>query len=243
ELLRYASSFNPALSFQQIGNKILTTEDGQALLEIFDLPTSQYSVSINFYEFTADKTSESAIYYLSKKFNYGGVLNNSILKITSSNYTLFLNQINGDKKFRQVANPSFSVLNNNSFSLNIGDEVPVLSSVSTSTTATQQSINYRPSGLIFNGQLTAFQNIYRLKYKIEVSSFSPTQTGVNTSPTLSKRLIEGIFDISPDTVVVLAGLKTEVLQGSKSKFFFIPISGSSKDQATELFLTVSIAPI
>lgn len=170
------------------------------------------------------------------------------ISIKGSHFSAVLDALKNDGRFRQVASPSGFVSSGEHFMIQIGDEVPTLGNVQQDRQGNAvQSVVYRPSGVILDvlprvvgnpGQT----NPTRLEavVKAQVSTFSTTVTGVNGSPTLSKREVNTVLAIDDGEIVIVGGLTGSNSSNSQlSLFGAIPFGFSDNQKSTELLLILS----
>ena len=127
---------------------------------------------------------------------------------------------------RVISNPKIMTRNGESASINVGQEVPTVTSqgvttnngVLTGTTnVVPQTIQYRNTGVLLRVRpvIHAGDRI-DLEVNQEVSSAEPTTTGVTTSPTIRKRSIETKLSMRDGATVMLGGLISENATDSDS---------------------------
>ena len=126
---------------------------------------------------------------------------------------------------RVISNPKVMTRNGESASINVGQEVPTVTSqgVTTSTTnstttnVVPQTIQYRNTGVLLRVRpvIHAGDRI-DLEVSQEVSSAEPTTTGVTTSPTIRKRSVETKLSLRDGATVMLGGLISETATDSDS---------------------------
>jgi general secretion pathway protein D len=127
---------------------------------------------------------------------------------------------------RVISNPKVMTRNGESASINVGQEVPTVtsqgssSSTGTFTTTTNvipQTIQYRNTGVLLRVRpvIHAGDRI-DLDISQEVSSAEPTTTGVTSSPTIRKRSIDTKLSLRDGATVMLGGLISETNTDSDS---------------------------
>jgi general secretion pathway protein D len=156
-----------------------------------------------------------------------------------------------------VSAPKLMVLNNQTASLQVGDQVPTLSETSTSTIGTNapvvNSIEYRDTGIIL--KITPRVNsggVVLLDLSQEVSAVVPTTTNAGVpinSPTISTRKIATSVAVQDGEVIALGGLISNSIQDGQSGFPFlsrIPILrslfGTTNNQRSKTELIVLLRP-
>ena len=148
--------------------------------------------------------------------------------------------LQSDSRFKVVSSPTLRIRSGEHGKLSVGSEVPVLGAVSLSSTGQPvQSVEYRSSGVILDLRAEVLQEAIYLGVQQQVSSFVPTTTGVNSSPTLLKRDLTTNLGLKSGEVAVLGGL--DEFRGSDARSGlpgFLSFLGSrSRDESrSELIL-------
>ena len=115
--------------------------------------------------------------------------------------------LQSDSRFKVISAPTLRIRSGEHGKLSVGSDVPVLGAVSlTSTGQPVQSVEYRSSGVILDLRAEVLEEAVNLALQQQVSTFVPTTTGVNASPTLLKRELTTNFGLRAGDVVVLGGL-------------------------------------
>lgn len=176
--------------------------------------------------------------------NLGATADTSTITIKGANFTALLDILRSDGRFKQVASPSGRVASGSLFNIAIGDEVPTLSGQSRDNTGQVTSqVVYRPSGVLLNVQPVAItQNdsaMVSTTVDAQVSSFSKTESGVNGSPTLSKRQVKTSLVLADGEVAVIGGLTGSRGVFSRSSLFGFNVSNRDDEQSTDLVLLLS----
>lgn len=176
--------------------------------------------------------------------NLGATLDSSSITIRGSSLTALIDVLRTDGRFKQVASPTGRVASGSTFNIAIGDEVPTLSGTSRDPTGQVTSqVLYRPSGVLLNVQPLALTEsdpgFVMTAVDAQVSSFSKTESGVNGSPTLSKRQVKTNLFLSDGEVAVIGGLSGSRGLSARSSFFGLNLSNREDDQTTDLVLLLS----
>ena len=128
---------------------------------------------------------------------------------------------------RVISNPKIMTRNGESASINVGQEVPTVTSQGVTTNGgvfggttnnvVPQTIQYRNTGVLLRVRpvIHAGDRI-DLEVSQEVSSAEPTTTGVTTSPSIRKRSIETKLSMRDGATVMLGGLISETATDSDS---------------------------
>ena len=172
-----------------------------------------------------------------------------------------LNALASTSRVRVLANPTVMARNGEAAMIQVGSEVPVVSSQQTtggSTVAVPggdlqpnvlQTIQYRQTGVILKVRpvIHAGGRI-DLDVEQEVSSASATKTGVSASPTISTRRVSTKLSVVDGATVLLGGLMTETASNADTGVPLlkdIPYAGSlfkssdnSRDR-TELVMLIT----
>lgn len=127
-----------------------------------------------------------------------------------------LNALASQNKARILSTPRVMARNGEAATIQVGQEVPIITSqqttASTTTTATGantgvlQTIQYRNTGVILKVKPIIFAGRVELDVQQEVSSAASTNTGVNISPTFSTRKVDTKVSIRDGATVALGGL-------------------------------------
>lgn len=106
-----------------------------------------------------------------------------------------------------------------------------------------QSVDYRSSGVILGLSPTVRDEGVELLVEQQISDFARTETGVNNSPTLTKRSLTTTVNAGDGELIVLGGLTQEKNSSSSSGLSFLPSfmrSDSRDDSRTELLLLLQV---
>lgn len=142
------------------------------------------------------------------------------LEFRFGDVSALLSALAGDARVDVLSAPFVSAENGRRTQLTVGEEVPVLGAVvSTSDGGSQQSIDYRSSGVILEVVPRVYRDALFLDLQQEVSSFARTQTGVNNSPTLTKRNLMTSLEVPEGAWVALGGLVSGRREVSNDRLF------------------------
>lgn len=164
--------------------------------------------------------------------------------------TAILNALEGLTKINVLSAPKLLVINNQTASLQVGNQVPVVSAQNNSgLTGTTNEIEYRDTGVIL--KITPRVNaggLVLLDVAQEVSDVtqSVSTTAGETSPTFSTRRIATSIAVQDGQTIALGGLISDSRQRTKTGIPFlsrIPIIGgllfgrtNNNDKRTELLI-------
>jgi general secretion pathway protein D len=124
-----------------------------------------------------------------------------------------ISALGADSKIEVISAPKIITLDNKAATLNVGDQVPVVtqSAVSTDTTSAPvvNSVDYRNTGVILKvtPRITGTDTIL-LDVSQEVSSVEPTTSSSINSPTIQQRELESTVILNDGGVVALGGMIT-----------------------------------
>lgn len=221
-----------------------------SLVKDIDSPSNRVQVNAVFVEVSDSDKDAFSLSATANLFggqvgmNVGDSVSNGAISIKSANFSLVLDAIKTNSNFRQVASPSGFVNSGESFLISIGDEVPTIGTSSKDNSGSvTASIIYRPSGIILDVKpivIPSKTSKIELLLKGQVSSFSATATGVNNSPTLTKREVSTTLTIDDGEIVILGGLKGSRANDSRNYLFgFIPYGYNRSNSNTELILILT----
>jgi type II secretory pathway component GspD/PulD (secretin) len=203
------------------------------LLPDLDTPVSNVSVHAWVYEVTDTGNNNSAFQLALSLLGgrVGGSLNvgsisdtDNAIRLSVGGFNAALAALNSDSRFRVLTSPNLRVRSGDTASLNVGESVPVIGSVSypSSTAAPVQSVVYQDAGVIFEVKPTVKRDAIDLHLVEEISSFVNTTTGVNNSPTKNTRKVESSFSLADGDVLLIGGLTQDQDTHANSGLSFLP---------------------
>ena len=166
-----------------------------------------------------------------------------------------LNALEAHTTVKVVSAPKLMVLNNQTASLQVGDQVPVLSAQVTQPALaggnpySSNTVEYRDTGVILKitPRVNASGSVL-LDVAQEVSDVSKTATGVANSPTISTRKIATTVSVQDGQVIALGGLFRDNKSYGKNGIPYlsrIPVLGAllfgntdNVDKRTELIILI-----
>lgn len=247
------------------------------LLQELDRPARTALVSVTIAEVRLNDSQQLGFEWLLKEFTAGGytVATNTLgafgtaaigglaatINSTTSPARALLNALASTSNVRVLANPSVMARNGQPAFIQVGDEVPIVTSQqSTGNTVTLpggnasnniiQNIQYRSTGVVLRVKpvIHAGGRI-DLDVEQEVSSASATRTGVSASPTISTRRISTKLSLSDGATVLLGGLMQETKSASDTGvpgLKDLPLAGwlfrSTSEERVRTELVVLITP-
>lgn len=225
------------------------------LLGKLDTPLADLVVKAAVYEVGTDGNDGSAfqlaVSLLSGDLKIGiepssaGALG-SFLSIKSSSIEAVASALSTDGRFKLVTSPTVRSLSGSSTRFSVGESVPVLGSVSYPEgggSTPVQSIEYRDAGVIFTVRPLVQDKAITLDLEQEISDFVKTTTGVNNTPTLTKRALTTKLSLEDGDVVMLGGLTKVKDSNSREGFSFLPdvLKTNRKEQhRTDLLLVLQV---
>lgn len=223
------------------------------LLPQVDFQVGEVMVRGVVYEVQTGDSSGSAFALASQILNShlsisiaGPTLENSV-KFSAGSSDAIFSALSKDSRFKVITQPSLRVKSGAQARFSVGQDVPVLGSVSYSQSgAPIQSIEYRSSGVIFDLSPVIRESGLELTIDQQLSNFIQTSTGVNGSPTLIKRQLKTSIQASDGEIIVLGGLTEEKNDNANTGLPFLPdflkskIKNSSK---SELILVLQVNKI
>lgn len=220
-----------------------------------DLSAGQVMVKAVVYEVTTGLSEGSAFSLalsvlggrLGLSINNGGELENAV-RISTGSIDAVLSAFQGDSRFKAVSTPSLRVVSGHRAQLQVGQEVPTLGSVSYAqgSSVPVQSVEYRSSGVIFGLVPTVRAGGVQLVVDQQISDFARTETGVNNSPTLTKRSLSTTVNLANGELIVLGGLAQDKATSSHGGQSFLPKFMRSRgvsNSRTEVILMLQVTTI
>jgi general secretion pathway protein D len=203
-------------------------------LNQLDRPQLQVSIDATIAEITLnDQLQYGVQFFLNSKdvglgANKGSVINTAIkdtvlsrvlpgfnfLVGTEAQPRLILDALHQVTDVKILSTPSVVVVDNQSASLQVGDQIPITTrtaqSVDVPTAPVVNSIDYRNTGVILKvaPRINANGNVL-LDIEQEISAVSPTDTANTLTPTVSQRKVRSTIAVASGQTVLLGGLISE----------------------------------
>jgi hypothetical protein len=176
--------------------------------------------------------------------NLAGAAQENSISFSVGNADAIFSALSSDTRFKVVTQPALRVRSGAQASFSVGQDVPVLGSVSyVSSGQPVQSVEYRNSGIIFNVTPQVREGAVDLTVQQQISNFVQTTTGVNNSPTLIKRELRTDVQMRYGEVVMLGGLTEEKSNASRAGLPFLPAwmqSRTGDNAKTELLIVLQL---
>lgn len=210
----------------------LEIEKLQELLPQIDVVTGEVLVRGVVYEVGRTDKSGSAFGLLANLL--GGNLNIGIgsaagnlgnfIQLKNTALDAVYSMLETDSRFKVISSPSLRIQSGARGVFSVGQDVPVLGALSFPQGAGQavQSVEYRSSGVIFDIRPTVRGAVIELAISQQLSDFVKTTTGVNNSPTLTKRELQTKVALQDGDVIVLGGLAENKSSRSRDGLSFMP---------------------
>jgi type II secretory pathway component GspD/PulD (secretin) len=177
----------------------------------------------------------------------GQIIKGDSLTLRAGNIDAVFSALSTDNRFKSISNTSLRVSSGSSARFSVGSDVPVLGAVQTDRNgAAVQSVEYKPSGVIFDLKPTIRDAVIDLAISQQLSSFVTTTTGVNNSPTLIKREISTNVGAVDGDVIVLGGLDDDQTTDDAAGLAFMPPWARSKateGKKTQILLVLQVQKI
>ncbi len=172
----------------------------------------------------------------------------SFIRFKNSSFDAIYSALSSDSRFKVLSSPTLRIRSGASGSFSVGQDVPVLGALSYPQGAGQavQSVEYRSSGVLFGIQPTVRDAVIELNIDQQLSNFIATTTGVNNSPTLTKRALKTSVGVQNGDVIVLGGLTENKETQSRDGVSFLPRfldSKGSEKSRTEVLLVLQVERI
>ena len=222
------------------------------LLSSLDVATGEVMVKGYLYEVGKNETDGSALNMvlslLKGRFslNVGGDVQGNALKIKTGSLDFVASALSADSRFKIVTSPFMRVRSGATSTLQVGQDVPVLGSiVSNANGQTQQSVEYKQSGVIIAVTPRVYEGSTDLDLTQTVSDYVQTETGLSGTPTLNKREIRTSLSVEDGEVLVIGGLNQSKKEATRSGFRWMPfsISNSGAERTSELVLVLELKKI
>ena len=200
---------------------------GSAVDLIFSLLKSRFGLSLKI-DTGAASSSGSA----SASFSGSGV-----------DFLAVFDVLTTDDRFRVLTSPRLRVRSGASARFSVGNETPVLSSVSYDSAGRPiSSVQYKPAGVILELKPVVRGAVSDCTVTQQLSQFVATSNGVNNSPTLIKRELSTDVSLTDGQIVLLGGLDEDKTTANVSGLPFLPefLSSSRSDYShTEIVVMLS----
>jgi general secretion pathway protein D len=171
--------------------------------------------------------NKRAAYSFTGGSSFGSVFPGFSYALAAANAQVALNALNAITKVNVISSPSLTVLDKQTATLQIGDQVPVVTQSAVGVLATNapivNSVSYRDTGVI----LSITPRIHEggrvfLKVEQEVSSVGSTTTSTINSPTIKQRRVKTMVQVKDGEALALGGLIQDQVNDTRNQ---IPVLG------------------
>src|SRR5450830_1005067 len=227
----------------------------KSILPLVDTPSGEVVVNAVIYEVTTGNSQGSAfglaINLLGGRFGISigdpSALTNSI-SLKAGSIDAAFSALSGDTRFKAISTPRLRVKSGAQARLTVGQDVPTLGAVTYPQGGSQavQSVEYRSSGVILELSPIVRESSIDMTIDQQISDFAKTETGVNNSPTLTKRELSTTVSVADGELVLIGGLTQDKDTNTHSGLPFLPAllhSKSSNESRTEILLLIQVKKI
>lgn len=206
----------------------------KTLIHELDIPQRQIFVEIVIIESTETEDRKNGLmFYLSNSIaGFNSLFDFDLLPSTnalqyslvrdSGKFNLLLSFLNQQGIINLVSNPYLVVGNNKSASLNIGTEVPILTSTKENDSESLVTeIAYRKTGIVININPVIIGDKIKLNVYIESSSAQVNATSLISSPSIQNRSINTEMLLADNNAFVIGGIKENVVSDNSTGFPFV----------------------
>lgn len=223
------------------------------LLQDLDTPSGEVVLKAAVYEVGFDRREGSAVQIAASLM--AGKLSGTIagnlfggvsIKLAQGGIEAVVSALDADVRFKSVSRPQVRVKNGARARFSVGQDVPVLGQVQSDRAGNPlQSIDYKQSGIILTATPEIRQEVIELSLEQELSNFIITKTGVNGSPTLTKRAVNTNLGVVPGEVVVLAGLQDDQEDGTENRLPWLGwlLGRDRQEKRSEILIFIEVQRI
>lgn len=205
------------------------------LVPLIDVPAQGVVVTGYIYEVQTGRSEGSglalAAKLLSGRFGVSVGSSSSMgnyISFSSGTLNAMYELFSTDNRFKVVSAPQLRMDSGKEATFSVGEQVPVLGSMSYEDGKAVQSVTYRDSGVIFKVKPVITSSRISLNVNQQLSNFVKTDTGVNDSPTLLKREVDTSLTLKDGDIVLLGGLAENKDSQASTGLSFLPKSWSQK---------------
>lgn len=222
--------------------------DFKRLIAVLDVVTPSIELQVFLIEHTKTKGKQTGFAALLDKVGpfslaVGAIPGaGDVLRFASGGVQLAISALRTDNAFSVYTSPKLLLVDRKKARLVVGQDVPVLTSTTTTEQGIIQAIEYRSSGVIMEASANILDDAIEIDSMIEVSSFAETTTGVSMSPTLTKRTLQSSTVLSEGSAVLFGGLNSANQNEGSTGLQFLPRflrTNSSGSDEKELFILMS----
>ncbi len=157
-----------------------------------------------------------------------GKLQSNAISWSGVDLQAVLSAVEGDSRFRSLAEPSMRVLDGETARLVVGADVPIRGATVVSNGQSIQGVEYRTSGVVIQIEPRIQRDSIILKISQSVSDFGTTTTSGIDSPTMQKREAQTTIEAVDGEIIVIAGMDQNKESDTSAGLSFLPSFMRSK---------------
>jgi hypothetical protein len=173
-----------------------------------------------------------------------GVAGANSIKLATKSISAVLTALEGDSRFKQLAEPRLRVVDGSKARVLVGADFPVRGQATTDKTGNAvASIEYKQAGIILELSPQILESSILMSVHQQVSSVALTTSSGIDSPSVNKREVETVVDMKSGEVVMLAGLDNSTEIDTSSGFTWLPsfMKGTNASRGrTQIFLLLEV---
>ena len=209
----------------------------KVLLKQVDVSAGEVMVDASVFEVTSNDTDGSALNLVGSilgghlAINYGKTIDGGdSLRLRLGDFNAAVSALQGDTRVKVLTSPRLRVRSMSTARVTVGADVPTLGSVVVPQSGglPVRSVEYKSSGVIFEVTPRVRASVIELDVSQQLSSFARTESGVNDSPTLTKRELRTSVSLQDGESVLLGGLTQSSDTNIRKGLSFLPSSFSSR---------------
>lgn len=165
------------------------------------------------------------------------------LSFKSASFEAVAGVLDTSSRVRVVTAPSVHAETGATASFMVGNSVPTLGSIQFDDKGgARQSIEYRDTGVLFKVTPRVLDASIGLSVLQEISDAAVTQSGVEGSPTITKRSLSTVLNTTSGEWVILGGLKSLKRQDSEERlpFFGLRTGKGAQSDTSEIVLLLYV---
>lgn len=251
-------AFKPSINTK--GDMLLVHADKDSIAKIksvlpqLDTKPQQVIVTARILEVKKSENSQSGLRLLANilreklQINFNiGTISDSVVSLKTKNVNALFAIFDTETRFNVISSPVLRVMDSESGNFTVGSDVPTLGGETIERDGSRtRDINYRSSGVIFDIKPTITAQGIKLKIKSELSDFTKTETGVDNTPTLLKRLVDSTVYMNDGGLIVLGGLSEEKNTQIDDSIFNLPswlFGKSKKFEKSDILLLLHVRTV
>lgn len=219
----------------------------ESLLSRLDVASPQIEISAGIYEFQSGKTEASAVTAALNLFNgkfgvslNGGSTTGSSLKLSLPIIDAALSLLDGDTRFKYVAQPKVLAKDAEQVVFTSGQDVRVDGSVTVNGSGQSvQSKTTLTAGVTLQATPYIRGDVVDLTINQKVSDFVSSP---NNDPSIMRRELTSRLVMQPGYVYVIGGLKTNRSNTVKKSLFGLTLGASEEVNDVEVILLLTVKP-